>query len=97
MLEYKGYRGTYEPDQGLLTGNVIGIPDVITFVGQTPAEVEEAFRDSVDDYLDFCAGRGEMPDPPSIDHHAQGSAADRTLIHTRLAPCEPNFNESKGI
>ena len=66
MLEYKGYRGTYEPDQGLLFGRVVGIRDVITFVGQTPAEVEEAFQQSVDDYLDFCRERGERSaSPPS--------------------------------
>jgi predicted HicB family RNase H-like nuclease len=26
--------------------------------------IERAFRDSVDDYLDFCAKRGEEPDRP---------------------------------
>jgi predicted HicB family RNase H-like nuclease len=66
MLEHKGYRGTYEPDQGLLSGRVDGIRDVITFVRQTPAEVEGAFQQSVDDYLDFCRERGELPaTPPS--------------------------------
>jgi predicted HicB family RNase H-like nuclease len=35
---------------------------VITFEGATFAEVEEAFRDSIDDYLGFCAQRGEPPD-----------------------------------
>jgi predicted HicB family RNase H-like nuclease len=77
MLEYKGYRGTYEPDQGLLTGHVIGIPQDITFVGQTPTEVEEAFRDSVDDYLDCCAWRGEMPDLPTTDKREQRPVAER--------------------
>jgi predicted HicB family RNase H-like nuclease len=77
MLEYKGYRGTYEPDQGLLTGHVIGVPEDITFVGQTPAEAEEAFRDSVDDYLDSCAGRGEMSDLPTTDNPEQRPVAER--------------------
>jgi predicted HicB family RNase H-like nuclease len=61
MLEYKGYRGTYEPDQGLLTGHVIGIPVDTTFVGQPPAQLEEAFTTSIDDYLDVFAERGKMP------------------------------------
>jgi predicted HicB family RNase H-like nuclease len=64
MLEYKGYFGTVEADQGTFVGRVAGLRDVITFEGSTFAEVEKAFRDSVDDYLDFCAKRGEQPDRP---------------------------------
>jgi predicted HicB family RNase H-like nuclease len=37
---------------------------VITFEGATFAEVEQAFRDSIDDYLAFCAARGKPPDRP---------------------------------
>jgi len=66
MMKYKGYVATVEVDlEGdLLHGEVLGIRDVVTFEGQTPAEVERAFRDSVDDYLDFCKQRGEAPDKP---------------------------------
>jgi predicted HicB family RNase H-like nuclease len=62
MLEYKGYLGTVEPEDGSFFGRVIGLRDVITFEGDTYAEVEQAFRDSIDDYLAFCAERGEPPD-----------------------------------
>jgi predicted HicB family RNase H-like nuclease len=62
MLEYKGYIGTVEPEEGTFVGRVIGLRDVITFEGETFAEVEQAFRDSIDDYLAFCAERGEQPD-----------------------------------
>jgi predicted HicB family RNase H-like nuclease len=72
MLECKGYLGTYEPDQGLLFGRVVDIRDVITFVRQTPAEVEEAFQQSVDDYLDFCRERGEVPEAPPSGTRQQG-------------------------
>ena len=64
MLEYKGYFGTVEADDGVFVGRVSGLRDVITFEGATFAEVEQAFRDSVDDYLAFCAERGEPPDRP---------------------------------
>jgi predicted HicB family RNase H-like nuclease len=64
MLEYKGYVGTIEADEGAFVGRVAGLRDVITFEGETFAEVERAFRDSVDDYLAFCAARGELPDRP---------------------------------
>lgn len=62
MLKYKGYIGTVEVDEGVFVGRVAGLRDVITFEGRTVEEVEQAFRDSIDDYLDFCAQRGEEPD-----------------------------------
>jgi len=62
MLEYKGYVGTVEPEDGAFVGRVCGLRDVITFEGVTYPEVEQAFRDSIDDYLAFCAERGEQPD-----------------------------------
>lgn len=43
---------------------VINVRDVITFEGTTVDEVQTAFRDSVDDYLDFCAQWGESPEKP---------------------------------
>jgi predicted HicB family RNase H-like nuclease len=64
MLEYKGYFATIEADEGIFVGRVAGLRDVITFEGATFAEVEQAFRDSVDDYPAFCAERGEPPDQP---------------------------------
>ena len=64
MLEYKGYVGTVEADDDTFTGRVVGLRDVITFEGKTYAEVEQAFRDSIDDYLAFCAQRCEQPDRP---------------------------------
>lgn len=64
MLEYKGYVGTVEADDGGFAGRVAGLRDVVTFEGESYKEVEQAFRDSVDDYLAFCAERGEAPDRP---------------------------------
>lgn len=45
-------------------GEVINLRDVITFEGETVAELRTAFQDSVDDYLAFCAERGESPEKP---------------------------------
>ena len=69
MMEYKGYIGKVEIDEeaGILHGDVINIRDVITFEGATVDEVQKAFRESVDDYLDFCAQRGESPEKPFSD------------------------------
>ena len=62
MLEYKGYIGSVDAEEGAFFGRVAGLKDVVTFEGETFAEVEQAFRDSVDDYLVFCAARGEKAD-----------------------------------
>lgn len=66
MLEYKGYRGhvDFDEDAGLFHGEVADTRDVVTFQGTSVQELEQAFRDSVDDYLAFCAERGEEPDKP---------------------------------
>jgi len=66
MMEYKGYIGKVEIDDeaGILHGEVINIRDVITFEGSCVEEIQKAFRESVDDYLAFCAQRGESPEKP---------------------------------
>ena len=65
-MKYKGYTGIVEFDEEsqVLFGRVIGLRDVITFEGDSVAEVIQAFHDSVDDYLEFCAERGESPEKP---------------------------------
>ncbi len=65
-MEYKGYLGQIEIDEeaGLLHGEVINTRDVITFEGATVEELQIAFRESIEDYLAFCAERGEEPDKP---------------------------------
>ncbi len=65
-MQYKGYTGRVEFDDEANTfhGRVVGTRDVITFQGATADELRRAFRESVDDYLAFCAGRGDKPDKP---------------------------------
>jgi len=66
LIEYKGYQGhvRFDADAGILHGEVLHLKDVVTFQGRTVEEVKAAFHDSVDDYLEFCAERGEQPDKP---------------------------------
>ncbi len=66
MLNYKGYTGHVEFDDeaGIFHGEVLGLRDVVTFQGKTVDGLEQAFRDSIDDYLDFCEARKEEPDKP---------------------------------
>jgi predicted HicB family RNase H-like nuclease len=66
MMEYKGYfaKVEYDDDASIFHGEVINLRDVITFEGETVNALKEAFQASVDDYLDFCAERGEAPEKP---------------------------------
>ena len=66
MLEYKGFVGQaeYDAEAHVFHGEVLDTRDVITFESDTVAGLERAFRDSIDDYLDFCSQCGEDPDKP---------------------------------
>lgn len=63
-MKYKGYVGqvTYDDEAKLFHGEVVGLKDVITFQGTTVIEIEQAFKDSVDDYLVWCKEQGEQPE-----------------------------------
>jgi predicted HicB family RNase H-like nuclease len=64
MIRYKGYVGVMEvdPDANLIHGDVIGLRDVITFQCQSVPEATQAFRESVDDYLAWCAAKRRAPE-----------------------------------
>lgn len=66
MMEYKGYLGhaDFDSESNVFHGEVINIRDVITFQGKTVKELCKAFNDSIEDYLAFCADRGEEPEKP---------------------------------
>ena len=65
-MTYKGYVGVVRLDEDaeLFSGEVVNTRDVITFQGKSVDELKKAFRDSVDDYLDFCKSRNEEPEKP---------------------------------
>lgn len=66
MLRYKGYVGhvEFDDESGIFHGEVLDTRDVITFQGKSVEELESAFRDSIEDYLEFCHERGEEPEKP---------------------------------
>ena len=66
MMEYKGYFGFVEFDSQarLFHGDIINTKDVITFQGKTVNEIEQAFRDSIEDYINWCKEEGVEPEKP---------------------------------
>jgi len=66
MLSYKSYVGRVEFDDeaDLFHGEIIGIRDVITFQGQSVAEIRIAMEESIEDYLDMCVKHKKKPEKP---------------------------------
>lgn len=63
---YKGYNGAVEVDSkaGILFGRVLDLDAVLTFEAETVRDAEQAFRDTVDEYLAWCVERGKQPEKP---------------------------------
>lgn len=64
VLSYHGYYATveFDSDSQLLCGNVVGMKDAVYFEVESASDVEHAFHEAVDDYLDFCAEKGKEPE-----------------------------------
>lgn len=65
-MKYKGYeaRVVVEPEHRRFYGDVVHVRSAITFEGTSYEELEEAFHDAVDDYLDACKEDGIEPERP---------------------------------
>ena len=62
-MTYKNYvaKVVFDDQANIFHGEVINIKDVITFEGSSVDELHKSFKDSIDDYLDFCQSRNEKP------------------------------------
>lgn len=65
-MKYKGYYGevAYDNEAKIFHGELVGIRAVITFQGTTVPDLEQAFKDSIDDYLEWCKKRRKTPEKP---------------------------------
>lgn len=63
VLKYKGFLGSIEIDvkADLLYGKILHINDLIDYNADTAAELEQEFKNAVDDYLELCQELGEEP------------------------------------
>ena len=62
-LEYNGYLGTVEfsAEDKVFFGKIQGINDLVLFEGESVSELENSFREAVDDYLETCEEIGKEP------------------------------------
>jgi predicted HicB family RNase H-like nuclease len=65
-LSYKSYFASIEFDaeDHIFVGHVIGIRDTIGFHGKSVVELEAAFFEAVDNYLEACLELGQAPNKP---------------------------------
>lgn len=66
-MSYKGYAARVEFDarDRILVGHVAGIRDIVGFHGESVSDLEAAFKEAVDDYLDACQKLGQSPNRPA--------------------------------
>jgi len=65
-MKYKGYHGEvfYDEDLKLFSGRVANAKAVGTFYGNKVEDLENAFRETVDCYLEFCKEKEVEPEKP---------------------------------
>lgn len=63
MRIFKKYGGviSYSDEDGLFVGSLHGINDLVTFEGDSVANLKAAFKEAVDDYLASCEAMGKQP------------------------------------
>ena len=66
ILRYKGFEGTAELDvgKGICHGRLLFVSDVVTYQSDSPASLQKAFEEAVDDYLATCESLGRQPQKP---------------------------------
>lgn len=65
-LTYQGYAAhiEFDAEDRLFVGRVAGVVDIVTFHGESVAELEQAFHDAVDGYLALSEKLGRPPQKP---------------------------------
>jgi predicted HicB family RNase H-like nuclease len=53
-----------DEDSGLLSGIVLNTKATLHFAGKTVADLKAAFKDTLEDYKDWCKAEGKEPEKP---------------------------------
>ena len=66
-MTYKGHtaRVDFDDAEGIFSGRLLGISDVVGFHADNVPELRAAFEDAVDDYAETCARIGKQPEKPA--------------------------------
>lgn len=63
---YNGFsaRIDFDDEDGIFVGRVVGIRDGVNFHGSSVEELQRAFHEAVDGYVEVCAKIGKTPQKP---------------------------------
>jgi len=92
-MEFKGYIGivNYDDEARIFHGEVINTRDVITFQGTSVDQLEKSFRESVNDYLNWCKQDGVNPEKP---YSGKFNLRISPELHKRVALAAHKMNVS---
>lgn len=64
VMTYKGYqaRVDFDADDGIFVGRIAGIDDNVGFHAESVKDLQDAFYEAVDDYLETCEKIGKAPE-----------------------------------
>lgn len=67
VLSYRGYLAEVENAElsPVHYGSIADIDDGVYFEAESASDIENAFREAVDDYIAFCAEKGKRPERPA--------------------------------
>ncbi|MBC6437515.1 MAG: type II toxin-antitoxin system HicB family antitoxin [Rhodobacteraceae bacterium] len=65
-MTHKGYnaRFWYDDEDRIYAGQIAGIRDIVGFHAENLNELEAAFHEAVEDYIETCAEMGKPPPEP---------------------------------
>jgi len=109
ILEYKGYHGSIEFSAAdrCFFGKILGIRSVILYEGTDVESIERDFRESVDEYLEYCRQQGIIPEknysgsfqvrvsPETHRELADMAAADGKKLNTVVAEALSEYISSR--
>ncbi len=63
-MSYKNYTSQIEFDgrDNIFVGRILGLESVVSFHGESMAELRQAFEAAVDDFLNDCKAQGIKPE-----------------------------------
>lgn len=66
-MSHKGYTARVEYDErdNIFVGRILGIRSIISFHGETVAELRSEFEQAVEEYLADCKKEGVQPEKPA--------------------------------
>lgn len=66
-MNHKGYTARVEFDErdSLFVGRVLGLRTIISFHGETVAELRSAFETAIEEFLQDCKEQGVRPEKPA--------------------------------